>query len=172
MNKTVKIIALLPLIILSSCATTQTSFFDRSVIEDKVGKTDNFGTLALTGERRLAIFRGETICAEALPDVAVSRESESKVSAELKDIASASGTFTNDERYKTALEVLYKRTEKSDLIRQIGWQLCQAHMNNALDKGQYAEMLTVMMAAALSADAPNSLPETTESLKSLFSQKP
>lgn len=141
---------------LMACSTYSQTFFTRPVIEDVPG---GFNTLSLTADRRVAIFKsdktdpenpiGLMACAEALPDVALS----STVESELKATIEAAGKGELDaeaaEKLTQALTVAYQRTEKSDLVRQLGWQLCQGFLNGAVSNDDYRRLLEMMVVSSL-----------------------
>lgn len=142
-------------ILLSGCAALSQTFWQRPVIEDVPG---GFNTLALTADRRIAVFKsdksdkdnykGEKACAEAQPDVALSSEVESKLTAAIKD-ATLDGSAELSESVKQAITLAYQRTENSDLVRQLGWQICQGYLNGAITESDYLRLLETMVIAAL-----------------------
>lgn len=139
---------------LSACSTLATSLLTKPVVEDEVS---NYGTLSLTADRRIAVFNevgtgSNTVrrsCAEAQPDVAVSRAVTSEVMAALEDVSRNNTNFNLEETLTNAITVAYQRTERSDLVRQLGWQLCQAYMNDGISTDQYAKLLSSMVYASL-----------------------
>ena len=136
-------------------STLSQTFWGRPVIEDV---PDGFNTLALTADRRTAVFKsdktnkknptGIKACAEALPDVAISSEVDSSLKMALK---TAEQVLDVDaaESIKQALTVAYQKTEKSDLVRQFGWQICQSFFNNAISEADYLRLLETMVIASL-----------------------
>ena len=138
---------------LGGCSTVGQVFFDRPVIQDKF-KNDQTYALSLTADRRIAVFttRGSDkkrlSCAEALPDVAVSSDVESSIKLALKEL-DKDASLDTAEKVKQAITVAYQRTEKSDLVRQLGWQLCQAYLNDAIDDKGYFYLLERLVVASL-----------------------
>lgn len=49
------------------------------------------------------------------------------------------------ELFETALTKTYDRTETSDVVRQLGWQVCQAYVNRAIDTDQYYQLLNKLV---------------------------
>lgn len=135
------------LLLLAGCATF-TSPKEQPVIEDKLG--ENFGTLAVTAERRIIIFgrdkskNGEKlVCAEPSPDVA-----ESLVSS-LKAVAEASvkkgGAETNagleiSKSLATAISSVFTRSQGIQFFRDNMYALCQAHLNGVVTPAQFNAM--------------------------------
>lgn len=153
--KSIRVAILTLMIPLSGCSTLSQTFWQRPVIEDVPG---GFNTLSLTADRRIAVFKsdksdkknykGELACAEAFPDVAVSSDVESAIKATLK-AAEQDATFNLDENFKQAITLAYQRTETSDLVRQLGWQICQGYLNGAIEKKEYLRLLETMVIASL-----------------------
>ncbi len=140
----------------SGCSTFGQTFWGRPVIEDVPG---GFNTLSLTADRRVAIFKsdktnienptGLKACAEALPDVAVSSSVESELKAAIESAKQGNLSIDAAEKLEQTLTIAYQRTEKSDLVRQLGWQVCQGHINGAITNEDYKRLLEMMVVASL-----------------------
>jgi len=171
MYNTKKIITVLPILLvmfLGGCATSGQVFFSRPVIEKDI--KSGFNTLALTADRRIAVFtsnEGKKIsCAEALPDVAISSEVHSSVNVALKKLEDELSVEAA-ESIKQAISVAYQRTEKSDLVRQLGWQLCQGYLNGAITDEHYFYLLErLVLASLVKVDSDNG--GSSNDLKNLF----
>lgn len=156
MKSFIKILAITLTLPLSGCSTLSQTFWTRPVIEDVPG---GFNTLSLTADRRVAIFKsdktdiknptGLKACAEALPDVAVSSTVESELKAAIKAAEKGELSAEAAEKLTQELTIAYQRTEKSDLVRQLGWQLCQGHLNGAISHTDYMRLLEMMVVASL-----------------------
>jgi hypothetical protein len=131
---------------LTSCAGGMTSIFDRSVVEVE---SQNFTSLAMPGERRIAVFRENQFCAEALPDVARSVDASSSAELAATIVEQGEGSVSYQDAFATALLLTNQRTEASDLIRQLGWQICQAHLNGAITGEQYNSLLNLLVTESL-----------------------
>ena len=91
--------------------------------------------LFITGCSTLSqTFRGRPVI-EDVPD-------GSKTAEQVLDVDAA-------ESIKQALTVAYQKTEKSDLVRQLGWQICQSFLNNAISEADYLRLLETMVLASL-----------------------
>jgi hypothetical protein len=127
------------LLFLASCSTF-TSPKELPVIEDKLG--ENFGTLAVTAERRIIIFgrhkddkKPKLVCAEPSPDVAESLASSLKVVAEAS--VKKGGTETNagleiSKSLATAISSIFARSQGVQFFRDNMYALCQAYLNGVV----------------------------------------
>lgn len=126
-----------------------TSPKEQPVIEDKIG--DNFGTLAVTAERRIIIFSRENsenkhikkICAEPSPDVAESLVSSLKAVAEASakdgDVEVARANLQISKSLATAISTVFTRSQGIQFYRDGMYALCQAHLNGVIDPSQFLE---------------------------------
>ena len=141
-------------VMLSACSAPMSSVFNRSVVEDEA---KHHTALALTGERRLAVFVDQDkqgrFCAEALPDTASSVDAASKAALEITATAatgdSGSGEGSFDDSFRTALLLTNQRTENSDIIRQLGWLVCQAYLNEGIKDAFYQDQITALVAGSI-----------------------
>jgi len=157
LNHLIKLFLILTSIFaLTGCSTFSQTFWSRPVIEDVPG---GFNTLSLTADRRIAIFKsdktdkqnpvGQLACAEALPDVAISTKVKSSFEAALEAAGKAEASGEMSEELEQLLKIAYQRTEKSDLVRQLGWQICQGYLNNAIQEDDYVGLVKAMVYATL-----------------------
>jgi len=165
----IKVASILLLVLLSGCSTASQVFWSRPVIQDSLPA--GFDTLALTADRRIAVFSkdssGKKIsCAEALPDVAISSEVDSSVKLAIKKLEAELGVEAA-ESVKQAISVAYQRTETSDLVRQLGWQLCQGYLNGAITNEHYFYLLERLVLASL-VKVEASSGASSKDLQSLF----
>lgn len=130
--------------LLAGCSTL-TSPKEQPVIEDKIG--ENFGTLAVTAERRIIIFGRDKsdkdnikkICAEPSPDVAESLVSSLKAIAEAT--AKNADIGVNLEISKTlatAISMVFTRSQGIQFFRDNMYALCQANLNGSIDPSLFA----------------------------------
>lgn len=136
------LLAVVTLLSLTGCASGFSAITDRAVVENEV---QNFTTLAMPADRRIAVFHQDRFCAEALPDIgrSIDAASSGKLALELAEKGKGSGEFTD--AFKTALLLAYQRTQTSDVIRQLGWQVCQAHLTGGLTDPAYRELLRILI---------------------------
>jgi hypothetical protein len=132
------------LLLLAGCSTF-TSPKEQPVIEDKIG--ENFGTLAVTAERRIIIFgrdkskNGEKlVCAEPSPDVAESLVSSLKAVAQAsvnKGDAEAKAGLEISKSLATAISSVFSRSQGVQFFRDNMYALCQAHLNGVITADQF-----------------------------------
>ena len=134
---------------LSGCAIF-TSPKEQPVIEDRSSNWFNMekvGVLSTTAERREVIFKfpGNKFCAEPPPDVAEALSSNLTMLLQ----GSASNTATAGEvtarleaakTLATSIRPLFRRSQGSQFLRDGLFHLCQAYLNDAIDKEQYVAM--------------------------------
>lgn len=135
-----------------------TSPKEQPVIEDKIG--DNYGTLAVTAERRIIIFSREKaestrikhICAEPSPDVAESLVSSLKAVAEATakngNVEVARASLEVSKSLATAISTVFTRSQGIQFYRDGMYALCQAHLNGVIDSPQLLEELKNLRVAA------------------------
>ncbi len=119
--------------LLTGCASSINSFFNRAVVEDNVDNT--VGTLTVTAARRIAIVKLEgqqrgKFCAEPPPDVSenISTSLDATLRAKLAELpADIDGTLKDT--LKVEAVVLAKRTALLDVYRTGTYALCQYHLN-------------------------------------------
>lgn len=132
------------------CASYLNAIFTRSVSSEEM--LDN-KLLTMTGERRVAIAvpRGadskSILCAESLPDAA--QAAGGRTGLQLKGSGTAGRSLGFEDESQTALLQTFTRTETSDVIRQLGWQVCNAYAVQAIDKWAYERLLTKITDGAI-----------------------
>jgi hypothetical protein len=96
---------------------------------------------AMTGDRRTAVMmlpgQGQRFCAESLPDAAAAFSAASEANAGVKD--QVTGAFKDSTT--AALLQTFQRTEIAEVYRQMGWNLCLAWAQQAIDTPQYHALL-------------------------------
>jgi hypothetical protein len=99
------------------------------------------------------------ICAETQADAIAARGGQSALT--INDRGSAT------DEYIEALTVTNVRTQLSDVVRQLGWQVCNAFMNGALTKKEYGDHLQKLREGALLALKPkgDESPNASEAAK-------
>jgi hypothetical protein len=135
------------LVFLSGCSTF-TPPKEQPVIEDKIG--ENFGTLAVTAERRIIIFGRDKskkdeklVCAEPSPDVAESLVSSLKAVAQAsvnKGDAETKAGLEISKSLATAISSVFTRSQGVQFFRDNMYALCQAHLNGVVNPKQFNEM--------------------------------
>lgn len=140
-----KVIALvfILVIMLTGCASTVGTFFNRPVVEDSM--KDKVSTVSLSADRRTVVVVTEgansgKFCAEPPPDTAnsISASVEAALKAKLKEEgkAEADAEATIKDNYVTTVVKLSERTALLDVYRTGSYSLCQFHLNGALDGKQ------------------------------------
>ncbi|MBI1682492.1 hypothetical protein [Caulobacter hibisci] len=142
---------LLPLLVLSvsalmtsGCAGTLYQVFNRPVTSDHLDTDKGPNKLkTVSGDRRLVRaarvlgsngeIKAYIICAETQADAISARSAKS-------DLSVKSGQALKEE-YSELLSKTVERSEVSDVVRQLSWQICNAQMNGYLQNGSYEKML-------------------------------
>jgi hypothetical protein len=131
---------------LGGCAGTLGQLINRPITTDHLDEVGEYNKLkTVSGDLRLvrvAIdpfrphppgFPYYDVCAETQADAIISRNAGSALSIEtgqsLTDASSQGILLTN------------ARTAVSDVVRHMGWHLCNARLNNDLDEAQYRAAL-------------------------------
>lgn len=96
----------------------------------------------MTAERRVAILVPKEgwsyrFCAESLPEAALAVDGESKIDI----IVQPDQKGSISDKVDQTLTQTFTRTEKAEVLRQLGWQLCQAWAQGVLDDKSYKEEL-------------------------------
>jgi hypothetical protein len=118
---------------LSGCAGTITAVSNMPITSDHL-EGEPFGEKLKTvsGDRRLVrVYKSKQtlICAETQADAISARSGKGTLSIE------ARGSFSDEAG--EALTATYARTELSDVVRQLSWQICNGRMNGSLTDEQY-----------------------------------
>ena len=129
--------------ILTGCASTTGTFFNRPVVEDQVG--DTLHTVSLSADRRTVIVAREKtdkpmFCAEPPPDTATSIKTD--LDASLK--ARGSEASVKD-KFDTSVTVLSARNAPLDAFRTGMFALCQFYMNGAIPAPQVPDLFKQLL---------------------------
>jgi len=141
------IITSITLLTLPGCASTISAWKNRSFKEQGFHKPALY---SMTGERRLAIAVKPTtydmrFCAESLPEAAAAYSATS--GASLKPTGVGEGSISDAS--SMVLTQTYTRTEISEVLRQLGFQTCQAWAQGVLDENEYKLELKNIVAAGI-----------------------
>jgi hypothetical protein len=147
MESSAKFASVLILLALSGCASTISAVTNRSIAAHEFRPGRIF---SMTGERRLAMTvqreDGRVVmCAESLPEVAAAVAASSSASASL--VNQGSGALSD--AFQTQLLQTFTRTEISEVLRQVSWQLCQAWAQGALQDDEYQAELHRLVTAGI-----------------------
>jgi len=146
MASRLRFILALSLLASSGCAGTVSSVFNRPVTAHDLSANR---LMTVTGERRLAFIAplNPTVrmCAESLPEVSSAVAAAS--GANLSAADHASGGFNDS--FRTALLQTFARTEIAEVLRQMGWQACQAWAQGAISNEQYQQELARIIGAGI-----------------------
>lgn len=117
---------------LSGCASTSSTFFNRPVVEDRVG--DVMHTVSLSADRRTVIVIRPDIdkpkfCAEPPPDTATALKTD--LDSTLKYQGQELGI---KDKIDTTVTVLASRNAPLDAFRTGMFALCQFYLNGAIDQ--------------------------------------
>lgn len=161
------------LLLISGCSSSLGSIFERSVSSENITYDK---IITLTGERRVALIvpyvdrrlskneekefysnlghARKVICAESLPDAArqVDTHSNYKLNLAAPSVVtgvSPSGEQAVDDLFKTTVTQTFQRTETADVVRQLGWQVCQGFANGAIDENGYKELVDRIISGSL-----------------------
>lgn len=131
------------LVSLSGCASTTGTFFNRPVVEDRVG--DVIHTVSLSADRRTVVVAGKDnptpkFCAEPPPDTATALKTD------LDATLTAKGADLGvKDKFDTSVTVLSSRNAPLDAFRTGMFALCQFYMNGAIEKGEVKGMFTQLL---------------------------
>ena len=171
----IRLLALIGAVATTGCASTLTAITNRPISSDHLDEFNRNGIRidqnklkTLSGDRRLlrVQFTDEQnsgrsllsdgtyntkwiICAETQADAIAARGGQSALTINAK----GSGT----DEYIESLTVTNVRSQISDVVRQLGWQVCNAFMNGALTKAEYKSHLEELRKGAflaLKVDTP------------------
>ena len=151
MQKIAKLAAICLLMNLAGCASTISAVTNRSIAAHDFKEGRIF---SMTGERRLAMAVAKmkkddpkrvVMCAESLPEVAAAVAASSSASASL--VNQGSGALSD--AFQTQLLQTFTRTEISEVLRQLSWQLCQAWAQGALTDDEYKAELNRLVTAGI-----------------------
>lgn len=131
------------LIALTGCASTTGTFFNRPVVEDKVGEVMH--TVSLSADRRTVIVaaRGsETpkFCAEPPPDTATALKTD--LDSTFKKTGIELGI---KDKFDTSVTVLSARNAPLDAFRTGMFALCQFYLNGAIPAEQVPQLFSQLL---------------------------
>lgn len=144
---------LLPLT-LTGCASTITALLNRPIQADNYYFDGNHAVsvMSLQGQYRVGTLRDIKstlrVCAESLPDTATAAAAASSLSVS-DPVTGGVRAVSGSDEFSSALLQTFQRTETADVVRQLGWQYCQAWSNGALTDSQYAELLVALTRGAI-----------------------
>ncbi len=137
MSRILTVIALVAL--LTGCASTIGTFFNRPVVEDGIHNVAS--TISLASDRRTVVVvtdgtNKSRFCAEPPPDTAtgLKTELEASLKAKLQDEIDIDGTAKD--KLETNVTVIAERTAALDAFRTGVYALCQYHLNGAIAQGE------------------------------------
>ena len=134
------IVLLVSVTLVSGCASTAGTFFNRPVIEDSVQGA--VSTVSLAADRRMVVVVTEgtnrtKFCAEPPPDTATGLKTELDAALKAKAKsdkakAEAEGEISLKDKFETTVTVIAERTAPLDAFRTGVYALCQFHLNGAV----------------------------------------
>lgn len=141
-------------LLLSGCASYKLARKYQAITSDKIRKDEEAKVRTITGDRRIVrqskAENGDIkLCAETQADAiaAFGGKSSSSVSA-------GKATLSGSDEFLPILAITNARSPVSDVVRQIGWQLCNAQMNGWLGDSAYEKRFTALMDGAFLALRP------------------
>jgi hypothetical protein len=134
------ILLLVSVTLVSGCASTAGTFFNRPVIEDSI--QDAVSTVSLAADRRTVVVVTEganrtKFCAEPPPDTATGLKTDLDLELKAKaksDKAKAEAKGVAKDKFETTVTVIAERTAPLDAFRTGVYALCQFHLNGAVSK--------------------------------------
>lgn len=117
-------------ILLSGCASTTGTFFNRPVVEDRVGEVMH--TVSLSADRRTVIVARPGVhtpkfCAEPPPDTATALKTDLDAAVKAKG-----NELGIKDKFDTSVTVLSARNAPLDAFRTGMFSLCQFYLNGAI----------------------------------------
>ena len=136
-------LAIVVTLALSGCASTTGTFFNRPVVEDRVGET--LHTVSLSADRRTVIvarpgFDTPKFCAEPPPDTATAFKTDLDATLKAKG-----NELSVKDKLESTVTVLASRNAPLDAFRTGMFALCQFYMNGAIDRAQVPIMFTELL---------------------------
>ena len=163
-----RIIACAVIALLSGCAHVA-EIIDNQSIETSTLKRNEHQIISMTGDRRLIRTRlsdaekGKPghlmVCGETQADAMSARSTDSSLNV----VGKGSGSDSIAER----LTVTYPRTELSDIVRQLSWQICNANMNGAIGNDVYRMALLDLQEGAIQVLRTRAVADSSVALKAL-----
>lgn len=164
-----KFYAVLVLLILPGCATLSELVDDPSVETNRISRTST-DHLIFSMREDNRIIRTELaedgrlkVCAETQADAISARSSKSGL-----EIV---GKGAVDDAIERQLTLTYARTELSDVVRQLAWNLCNANLNNQLSDPAYASAILFLQEGVMAVLAHRTSADNAQLLKSIADLK-
>jgi hypothetical protein len=145
--------------LVSGCASTVGTFFNRPVVEDSI--KDAVSTVSLSADRRTVVVVTEgtnrtKFCAEPPPDTATGLKTELDASLEAKAAkANIEGKLGIKDKLETTVVVIAERTAPLDAFRAGVYALCQYHLNGAIPSEQVKPLFEKLIDAFVSSQPKN-----------------
>lgn len=130
--------------VLSGCASTAGTFFNRPVVEDQVGEVMH--TVSLSADRRTVIVVRPGVgvpkfCAEPPPDTATALKTD------LDAMVKAKGNELGiKDKFDTSVTVLSSRNAPLDAFRTGMFSLCQFYLNGAIKDSEVSGLFRELLA--------------------------
>jgi len=143
-------------LMLTGCASTIGSFFNRPVVEDSVDKA--VSTISLSADRRTVIVVTEPgsnrakFCAEPPPDAAVGLKTQLEAALKAKAESGVEAEGSIADTLETDVTVIAERTASLDVFRTGVYVLCQLHLNGAVKGEEVAPLFNALLKAYADAD--------------------
>ncbi len=147
---------IVPLVLLSGCASTLGTFFNRPVVEDGVDKA--VSTISLSADRRTVIVVTEPgenrakFCAEPPPDAATGLRSQLEAAIQGKSQSGLDASGELADSFQTDVTIIAARTASLDVFRTGVYALCQLHLNGAVTDAEVKHLFTELLKAYADAD--------------------
>lgn len=147
---------IVPLVLLSGCASTLGTFFNRPVVEDGVNKA--VSTISLSADRRTVIVVTEPgenrakFCAEPPPDAATGLRSQLEAAIQGKSQSGLDASGELADSFQTDVTIIAARTASLDVFRTGVYALCQLHLNGAVTDAEVKHLFTELLKAYADAD--------------------
>lgn len=143
--------------LVSGCALTVGTFYNRPVVEDSIKEA--VSTVSLAADRRTVVVVTEgpnrtKFCAEPPPDTATGLKTEldATLKAKLaKAEVEAEGTLKD--KFITEVVVIAERTAPLDAFRTGVYALCQYHLNGAINNDDVKLLFEKLINAFVSSQA-------------------
>lgn len=140
--------------LVSGCASTVGTFFNRPVVEDSVKEA--VSTVSLAADRRTVVVVTEgtnrtKFCAEPPPDTATGLKTELDAALEAKAAkAEVEGKGSVKDKFETTVVVIAERTAALDFFRTGVYALCQYHLNGAVPREDVKPLFEKLIEAFVS----------------------
>lgn len=149
-------VCIIPVLLLSGCASSLGTFFNRPVVEDGVNKA--VSTISLSADRRTVIVVTEPgqnrakFCAEPPPDAATGLRSQLEAAIQGKSPSGLDASGKLADSFQTDVTIIAARTASLDVFRTGVYALCQLHLNGAVTNAEVKQLFTELLKAYADAD--------------------